>query len=117
MQHFIERARTKNWIGFGARAALLLVGAIWGSSLVVVKSAAEYISPNFLIALRFTAAFAVLALIFWRRLRGVSRSLLGRCAVIGAGSVLRTDAEPYGVYAGVPARKIRDLRTGERCEK
>ena len=36
---------------------------------------------------------------------------------IGAGSVLRTDAEPYGVYAGVPARKIRDLRTGERCEK
>ena len=63
MQHFIERARTKNWIGFGARAALLLVGAIWGSSLVVVKSAAEYISPNFLIALRFTAAFAVLALI------------------------------------------------------
>ena len=42
---------------------------------------------------------------------------VGRCAVIGAGSVLRTDAEPYGVYAGVPARKIRDLRTGERCEK
>ena len=41
---------------------------------------------------------------------------VGRCAVIGAGSVLRTDAEPYGVYAGVPARKIRDLRTGERCE-
>lgn len=42
---------------------------------------------------------------------------VGRCAVIGAGSVLRKDAEPYGVYAGVPARKIRDLRTGERCEK
>ena len=42
---------------------------------------------------------------------------VGRCAVIGAGSVLRTDAEPHGVYAGVPARKIRDLRTGERCEK
>ena len=42
---------------------------------------------------------------------------VGRCAVIGAGSVLRTDAEPYGVYAGVPAKKIRDLRTGERCEK
>ena len=38
-------------------------------------------------------------------------------STIGAGSVLRTDAEPYGVYAGVPARKIRDLRTGERCEK
>lgn len=35
---------------------------------------------------------------------------VGRCAIIGAGSVLREDAEPYCIYAGVPARKIRDLR-------
>ena len=104
MQHFIERARTKNWIGFGARAALLLVGAIWGSSLVVVKSAAEYISPNFLIALRFTAAFAVLALIFWRRLRGVSRSLLGRCAVIGACLFLAYWIQTIGVTFAMPGK-------------
>ena len=104
MQHFIERARTKNWIGFGARAALLLVGAIWGSSLVVVKSAAGYISPNFLIALRFTAAFAVLALIFWRRLRGVSRSLLGRCAVIGACLFLAYWIQTIGVTFAMPGK-------------
>lgn len=34
---------------------------------------------------------------------------VGRCSVIGAGSVVTKDCEPYSVYAGVPARKIRDL--------
>jgi len=35
---------------------------------------------------------------------------IGCCSVIGAGAVVTTDVEPYSVYAGVPARKIRDLR-------
>ena len=29
-------------------------------------------------------------------------------AVLGAGSVLSGDTEPYGVYVGVPARKVKD---------
>lgn len=35
---------------------------------------------------------------------------IGRCAVVGAGCVLTKDAEPYGIYAGVPGRKIGDVR-------
>lgn len=42
---------------------------------------------------------------------------IGRCTVVGAGSVVTKDLAPYSVYAGVPARRIRDLRTGERVEK
>lgn len=38
---------------------------------------------------------------------------IGRCAIIGAGTVMTKDAQPYGVYAGVPGRKIRDLRQDE----
>lgn len=34
---------------------------------------------------------------------------IGRCSVIGSGSVVTKDVEPYSVYVGVPARKIRDL--------
>lgn len=34
---------------------------------------------------------------------------IGRCAVIGAGSVVTRNVEPYSVYAGVPAKKIRML--------
>lgn len=34
---------------------------------------------------------------------------IGRCSVIGAGSVVLEDVEPYSIYAGIPARKIRNL--------
>ncbi|HAG70533.1 MAG TPA: acetyltransferase [Lachnospiraceae bacterium] len=33
---------------------------------------------------------------------------IGDGAVIGTGSVVTKDIEPYGVYAGVPAKKLRD---------
>ena len=36
---------------------------------------------------------------------------VGTCSVIGAGSVVTKDIEPYSIYAGVPARRIRDLNT------
>ena len=35
---------------------------------------------------------------------------IGRCSVIGTGSVVMQDIEPYSVYVGTPARKIRDIR-------
>ncbi|MBU3087631.1 acyltransferase [Clostridium gasigenes] len=35
---------------------------------------------------------------------------IGKCSIVGAGSVVTIDIEPYSVYAGVPARKIRDLK-------
>jgi maltose O-acetyltransferase len=34
---------------------------------------------------------------------------IGDSCVIAAGSVVRDDCEPNGVYAGAPARRIRDL--------
>lgn len=36
--------------------------------------------------------------------------LIGRCSVIGAGSVVVRNVEAFSVYAGSPAKKIRDLR-------
>ena len=35
---------------------------------------------------------------------------IGKCSVIGAGSVVTKDVEEYSIYAGVPARKIRQLK-------
>ena len=34
---------------------------------------------------------------------------IGKCSVIGAGAVVIENVEPYSIYAGVPAKKIRNL--------
>lgn len=35
---------------------------------------------------------------------------VGTCSVIGAGSLVISDVESYSIYAGIPAKKIRNLR-------
>lgn len=35
--------------------------------------------------------------------------ILGRCSIIGAGSVVTKNVSPYSVYAGVPAQKLHDI--------
>jgi maltose O-acetyltransferase len=34
---------------------------------------------------------------------------IGDGCIVAAGSTVRDDCEPNGVYAGVPARRVRDL--------
>jgi maltose O-acetyltransferase len=34
---------------------------------------------------------------------------IGDHCIIGAGAVVVKDCEPFGLYAGVPARRVRDL--------
>lgn len=34
---------------------------------------------------------------------------IGRCSIIGANSLIVKDVEPYSIYAGNPAEKIKDL--------
>ncbi len=42
---------------------------------------------------------------------------IGDGAIIGAASLVNKDIEPYGVYAGVPARKLRSRFDKEQREK
>lgn len=35
---------------------------------------------------------------------------IGTCSIIGAGSVVTKNVEPYSIYAGIPAKKIRALQ-------
>ena len=47
-----------------ARIALLIVAIAWGSSLVVVKSSTDSVSPNFLLALRFSIGLSCVRIDF-----------------------------------------------------
>ncbi len=42
---------------------------------------------------------------------------IGDGAAIAAGAVVTGDVEPYSVYAGIPARKIRDRFDGGKAER
>ncbi len=67
-----------------AKAALILVAILWGSSLVVAKSSIDHISPSLLIALRFTIACVLLSVLFFRRLKSITHADVISGAKIGA---------------------------------
>ena len=50
--------KTRNLTQLAAKASLILVAILWGSSLVVAKSSMDIISPSLLIAMRFAIACA-----------------------------------------------------------
>ena len=43
---------------------LLFIAVAWGSSMVVIKGSTDFIPPGMLLALRFTIASVILALIY-----------------------------------------------------
>ncbi|MDF2888157.1 MAG: protein of unknown function transrane [Lacrimispora sp.] len=53
---------------------LIFTTIIWGSAFVVMKNSVDVISPTYLLALRFTIAFAALAMVFWKRLKRVGKT-------------------------------------------
>lgn len=91
-------------VWLGSRLALLLVGIIWGSSLVVVKSSTDAMPPNLLVALRFTLAFVLLAIVFFRRLKKIDRSYLKSGAIIGACLFLAYWIQTVGVTLAMPGK-------------
>jgi acetyltransferase-like isoleucine patch superfamily enzyme len=39
--------------------------------------------------------------------------IIGDYAVVGAGATVVRDVEPYSIYAGNPARKLKQFKSGE----
>ena len=69
---------------WAAKAALLTVAILWGSSLLVAKKSVDSISPSMLIALRFTVACILLGTLFRKKLTGITRKQVASGAMIGA---------------------------------
>lgn len=87
-----------------ARIALLIVAIAWGSSLVVVKSSTDSVSPNFLLALRFSIGCFVLGLIFHKKLKLLDKTYLAHGAIIGFCLFLAYCSQTIGVIFAMPGK-------------
>lgn len=87
-----------------AKLALLVVAVAWGSSLVVVKSSTDLISPNLLIAMRFAIAFVTLAVIFHKKFKMINRQSVKRGAIIGFCLFLAYCSQTVGVIFAMPGK-------------
>lgn len=70
-------------ITYLANLSLLFVAAIWGGGFVATKNALSEITPLYLMAFRFTIAFFVLAIIFFKKVKNINKAELIGGIVIG----------------------------------
>ncbi len=67
-----------------ADGMLLITAIVWGSGFVVTAIALEYLTAYQLMAARFTLATLILILLFGKRLRRASKSVIWKGAILGA---------------------------------
>ena len=83
---------------------LLLLTVIWGTTFITTRTALEGVSPFMLLGLRFSIGFAVLFVIFFRRMLRITRLDLWAGFVLGviffAGNAFQTTGLMY-TSAGV----------------
>ena len=89
-----------------SRLALLVTAIVWGSSLVVVSLIKEAFAPNMVLAIRFSVASLVLALIFAPRFKRYNLSYLINGAIIGVFLFIAYSSQTIGVTTagGAPGR-------------
>ncbi|WP_432409409.1 DMT family transporter [Wukongibacter sp. M2B1] len=52
---------------------LLIVAILWGSTFVATKTSLTYLSPLYILAVRFLIAFGVMAVSFWKKFKIVKK--------------------------------------------
>lgn len=89
-----------------ARLALLVTAIVWGSSLTVVSSIKNAVTPNMLLALRFSIACVLLMIIFAPHLKKFNKDYLLSGLIIGFFLFVAYSSQTIGVTSanGAPGR-------------
>lgn len=82
---------------FVAELGIVLVTMIWGSSFVVVKNATDTVPTATMIAIRFGIAAISLCLIFFQRLKKLTKSYIKFGLLIGLENFLAFELQTVGV--------------------
>ena len=67
-----------------AKPLIIIATLIWGSTFFIMKDTLDTVSLQFLLAFRFTIAAVVLAVVFWKRWKGIDPSYWWRGGIMGA---------------------------------
>ncbi len=90
---------------FMADAAMLLAALFWGSGFAVTDRLLDSCSPLWLLTFRFVPSGILLSLVFWKRLRRISRKDLFRGSLLGAFLFTVFLAHIYGLVLSTPGKQ------------
>lgn len=80
-----------------ASAGLILTTMIWGSAFVVMKHSIDVIPPTYVLAYRFTVAAIGMVLLFWKKVKTMSRPELGYGFFLGTLLFISYYLQTYGL--------------------
>lgn len=86
------------------RASLLGATLIWGSSFIILKSTLDSVPTLWVLALRFTGAAALMALIGWKELKQLDRQYLKKGAVLGTALFSAYTLQTFGLEYTTPGK-------------
>lgn len=87
-----------------AKPMLFASALIWGTSFFIMKNALDVLPVFFLLAIRFTAGAALLALVCWKKWWAFTPDYLWRGAVMGAFLFLAYSVQTFGLSLTTPSK-------------
>lgn len=87
-----------------ARLALLLATIIWGSSFIIMKDALDNIGTFFLLAVRFTGACILLAIVFFKKLKKMNKEVVKSGFVMGTALITAYILQTFGLAETTPGK-------------
>ncbi len=87
-----------------AKSALFAAAFIWGMAFFIMKNTVEIFQPFVLLAIRFTAACIILAVLFCKRLKNLDFSYLWQGALMGVCLFLGYALQTLGITGTTPGK-------------
>ena len=87
-----------------AKPMIVLATLIWGSTFFILKDTLDDVDLMFLLAFRFTLAAGILALVFWRRWKGLDLGCVWRGGAMGALLFAAYAVQNYGLMDTTPGK-------------
>lgn len=87
-----------------AKPLIVVATLIWGSTFFILKDTLTDVDLMFLLAFRFTFAAVILALVFWKRWKGIDRSYWWRGGIMGLFLFAAYTVQNFGLMDTTPGK-------------